>query len=276
MATFLKQTIEAAECMIGSHIERDAIEYGGTNVQYPGVLIGKRTSDSKAMICRLGTVASLSSKTITLVEDGMAKNFQAGETLTLRKKVTRKLPDMNNGGALTGITEADPGIITSNGHGLTTGDKVYLDGIFGMVELNGTVVTVTVVDDDEFSIGVDTLSYTTYTAGGAFYPMVDDIGWVDIALGECASKSDDDNEITYDGSPSSSPSQGDYVLVKDGSEAPIGILHSFVNPDDTTLNTSVRYVYHGKANVNLIRNWHSSFADASGLSMILFVDREVN
>jgi uncharacterized protein (TIGR02217 family) len=70
-------------------------------------------------------------------------------------------------GTITAITKANPGVVTVTGHGRTTGDVIYLSSIGGMVELNGVAVTITVIDSDTFSIGVDTTTYTTYTSGGS-------------------------------------------------------------------------------------------------------------
>jgi hypothetical protein len=276
MADFYRQTVQVGEFIIGSHFEKDALEYGGTNVQYPGMLIGKRTSDKKAMITRIGTITSRANKVLKLTEDNRAAIFQAGETVTLRRKITRELADIARNKAISGASEADPCVITCSGHGFSTGDKIRISGVNGMVELNGKVFTVTVVDADSFSIGVDSQAYTTYTSGGVAEPLITQYDWEDIALGDIADIDTDNNTIEYDGTPSVNPAAGDYVLVKDGSESPVGILHSFVNPNDSTLNKSVRYVYHGKANINLIRNWHSSLEGADGLKMILFVDREVD
>ena len=45
---------------------------------------------------------------------------------------------------ITAITAANPPVVTSNNHGLVTGDMVYINGVAGMVELNYGVFTVTV------------------------------------------------------------------------------------------------------------------------------------
>lgn len=68
------------------------------------------------------------------------------------------------GFGITGITKANPGVVTAPFHGLTTGKEVYLTGITGMTELNGRVFTVTVLTANTFSIGVDTTGYGTFTA----------------------------------------------------------------------------------------------------------------
>ncbi len=68
--------------------------------------------------------------------------------------------------AITGITAANPGVVTATAHGFSSTDIVSLSGIVGMTQLNGTTVTVTVIDANSFSIGVDTTTYTAYSSGG--------------------------------------------------------------------------------------------------------------
>lgn len=67
---------------------------------------------------------------------------------------------------ITAITLANPGVVTATAHGFSTGNKIYLSGIVGMTQLNGQVVTATVVDANRFSVGVNTASYGAYISGG--------------------------------------------------------------------------------------------------------------
>ncbi len=75
-------------------------------------------------------------------------------------------------GVITDATNANPVVITSVGHGLTTEMKTYLDEFTGdYVALNGTLIdtnlfSVTVIDDDTFSIPVDGTSFAAYAANG--------------------------------------------------------------------------------------------------------------
>ena len=72
------------------------------------------------------------------------------------------------------ISQANPGNVeTVVAHGLTTGDKVMLHGAQGMTEANNVSYTATVVDNTNFTIGVDSTSFTAYTAGGTVYPAID-------------------------------------------------------------------------------------------------------
>ncbi len=71
---------------------------------------------------------------------------------------------LSEGFGITAVSQANPGVVTAPYHDLTTGDEVYFDGIEGMTELNGRVATVTVIDPDNFSIGIDTTSFDAFTA----------------------------------------------------------------------------------------------------------------
>jgi hypothetical protein len=70
--------------------------------------------------------------------------------------------------AITGITQANPAVVTSTGHGLVTGDVIKITGAVGMTEVNDQTFTVTAVDANTFSIGVDSTGYGAYTSGGAW------------------------------------------------------------------------------------------------------------
>lgn len=68
---------------------------------------------------------------------------------------------------ISGITKANPGVITTAAaHGYSTGDKVFLTSIGGMISLNDKIFTIIVTAADKFSINLNTTDLTTYTAGG--------------------------------------------------------------------------------------------------------------
>ncbi len=70
--------------------------------------------------------------------------------------------------AITGASKANPCVITSTAHTLLTGDTIKISGVVGMTELNGNTYTVTKINANSFSIGVDSTTYTIYTSGGVF------------------------------------------------------------------------------------------------------------
>lgn len=80
---------------------------------------------------------------------------------------TTKNVNANSTKAITAITQANPGQVTAVGHGFSTGDKIKITSVGGMTQVNNLYFTITVVDVDNFTIGVDTSAYTTYTSGGS-------------------------------------------------------------------------------------------------------------
>jgi len=78
---------------------------------------------------------------------------------------------------ITGITQANPGVFTSAGHGLANGKEVYLAGIGGMVELNSrnaiiaNATTNTFTLTDLYGVAINTTSLTAYTSGGTVSPI---------------------------------------------------------------------------------------------------------
>ena len=67
---------------------------------------------------------------------------------------------------ITGITRADPGVVTASAHGFSTGNRIAFSGVVGMTQVNGNVYTITVIDEDSFIIFVNTSSFTAYSSAG--------------------------------------------------------------------------------------------------------------
>jgi uncharacterized protein (TIGR02217 family) len=78
-----------------------------------------------------------------------------------------KTVNANSTKAITGISQANPGNVLCVGHGFSTGDKIKITSVGGMTQVNNLYFTVTVVDADNFTIGVNTSGYTAYTSGGS-------------------------------------------------------------------------------------------------------------
>lgn len=82
---------------------------------------------------------------------------------------------LETGLTVTGISKANPGVLTYTGTDPANGDWMYLSGIGGMTELNGRYVKVANVNvgantfeltDIHGGANINTTNYTTYTAGG--------------------------------------------------------------------------------------------------------------
>jgi hypothetical protein len=75
--------------------------------------------------------------------------------------------------AVTNITQANPGVVTTNhNHDYTTGQVVTMTGIMGMTPLNGLPVTITVTGPKTFSVGVNTTGFPAYVSGGVCSPVL--------------------------------------------------------------------------------------------------------
>jgi hypothetical protein len=73
---------------------------------------------------------------------------------------------------ITGITQADPGVVSITSHGFSDGDTIVISGVVGMTEVNGKRFKVANVNTNDFElqdidgVDVDTTSFTAYASGG--------------------------------------------------------------------------------------------------------------
>lgn len=75
---------------------------------------------------------------------------------------------------VSAITQANPAAVTSTGHGLSTGDKVILSGLGGMVELNNREFTVTSTGANTFTLdGENSTGHAAYTSGGTVARIIE-------------------------------------------------------------------------------------------------------
>jgi Flp pilus assembly protein TadG len=72
-----------------------------------------------------------------------------------------------SGHAITGITRANPAVVTSSNHGFQNGDTVYIRNVSGMSQVNDHVFTVANRTTNTFQLqGVNSSSYNSYSSGG--------------------------------------------------------------------------------------------------------------
>jgi hypothetical protein len=80
---------------------------------------------------------------------------------------------------ITGVSKANPGVVTAAGHGYSNGDRLILGGISGMTELNNRQVIVAGATATTFQLtdtngdNINTSAYTTYTANGTASEIVE-------------------------------------------------------------------------------------------------------
>src|SRR5258705_3869926 len=81
-------------------------------------------------------------------------------------------PVLEAGKAITAITQANPGVITSNAHGFSNGDWISISGVAGMTQLNNNTYIVAGVAANTFTLtdlfgnAADTTTFVAYTSGG--------------------------------------------------------------------------------------------------------------
>lgn len=75
---------------------------------------------------------------------------------------------------ITGITRANPGVVTATSHGYSNGNYVYISGVIGMTEVNGRWFKVANVATHTFELtdpvddsNIDTTNYTVYSSAGS-------------------------------------------------------------------------------------------------------------
>mgnify|MGYP003624260740 FL=1 len=69
--------------------------------------------------------------------------------------------------AISAITKANPAVVTSNSHGMSNGDRVFITGVVGMTEVNNREFTVAGVATNTFQLsGVNSSAFTAYGSAG--------------------------------------------------------------------------------------------------------------
>jgi len=68
---------------------------------------------------------------------------------------------------ITGITQANPAVVTSAGHGYSNGDEVIISGVVGMTQVNNKRFIVAGATANTFQLsGINSTGYTAYSSGG--------------------------------------------------------------------------------------------------------------
>lgn len=82
-------------------------------------------------------------------------------------------PILEAGKTITGVTQANPGVVSSTAHGFAVNDWVVISGVVGMTQLNGNTYVINTVPDvdhytlkDLFGNVINTTTFSGYTSGG--------------------------------------------------------------------------------------------------------------
>lgn len=126
--------------------------------------------------------------------------------------------------AISAITKANPGSLTSNSHGLSNGDKILISDVGGMTELNSNSYLVANSATNTFTLtdlqgnAINTTSFETYISGGFVRKYVITIAGIDHLEGQMV-------DILADGAvqPSKVVSSGSVTLSQKATTVHIGL-----------------------------------------------------
>jgi hypothetical protein len=86
---------------------------------------------------------------------------------------------------ISGITKANPAVVTATSHGFSNGDTVLISEVLGMDEVNGNTYTVANKTANTFELsGTNSSSYTTYVSGGEARKLVTTVSGLNHLEGE--------------------------------------------------------------------------------------------
>lgn len=98
----------------------------------------------------------------TLTEISFEPSQAAPTALSLTNNYTQS-------GDISAVTKANPAVVTSAGHGLSTGAEILITGVVGMTELNNNTYRIVTIDGDTFRLeGIDSKGYSNYNSGGTW------------------------------------------------------------------------------------------------------------
>lgn len=136
------------------------VDYRGGATTRPGTKYILRCFDSSHTVRLIPFQASFSVTYILEFGNGYIRFFTNGS------------PVLEAAKAITNITQANPGVVTSAAHGYNNGDWYYVANVGGMTQVNGNYYIVAGKTTNTFQLqdlngnNVNTTAYTAYTSGG--------------------------------------------------------------------------------------------------------------
>lgn len=156
---------------------------------------------------------------IELVYSGAQDNNLSGYAdsfLTLDNPIT-----------ISGITQANPAVVTATAHGLSNGDKIKMFEVGGMTEVIGKTYVVANATANTFELtnikgnNIDSTGFTAYTSGGKAYKLVSTISGLDHLEGKTV-------KVKADGAshPDKVVSSGSITLDRDSYQVLVGLAYT--------------------------------------------------
>jgi hypothetical protein len=108
------------------------------------------------------------SPTPKIYRNGILQTVTTNYTIDTTTGLVTWVPDSQK--VISNITNANPAVVTTSAtHSFSSGDLIYINGVHGMIQINGFAYAITVIDTHNFSISANTLSYGSYTGSGTAY-----------------------------------------------------------------------------------------------------------
>jgi hypothetical protein len=110
---------------------------------------------------------------IVATPTGSGVDYSYKITSVARETAEESLSGKEAAKTITGVTQANPGVLTSASHGFANDDEADLSAIVGMTELNGQRVKVANKAANTFELqnlsgeDIDTTAFSAYSSGGA-------------------------------------------------------------------------------------------------------------
>ena len=129
----------------------------------------RRYADTKWILALSAFAPSQAPPTALLAAKGAAgaKTFRYKVTAVASESFEESVSGLSTAYAITGITQANPCVVTLAAHNFAIGDEAEVAAIVGMTELNGTRAFVTATTATTVTFGeVNSTAYTAYSSGG--------------------------------------------------------------------------------------------------------------
>lgn len=135
----------------------------------------QRSSDSTLQIrrgyqCQIAQIGGMGMGTFDDPAEDQIKTACIGVDGFLYNKLNKQIFFYYDGqvtGDISGVTNSNPAIVTSIGHGLQTGAQIIIRDVSGVTGINGPTFTITFIDVDHFSLnGFNSTALPTYIGGG--------------------------------------------------------------------------------------------------------------
>lgn len=166
---------EQTYMLVFEHLKVRVIKDGGFVLAGGGPAVFELAAPyTEEQLPRLGFTQSADVMTLVHPEHDPANlNRLADDNWTLTAidySATVDSPGFSSGSTtkvITGITQADPAVVTAVAHGFATGNLIAITAVDGMVEVNGRSFAITVLTPDAFELdGENSSTYSAYVGGG--------------------------------------------------------------------------------------------------------------